>query len=216
MFLVIGAIASRRRGYRDLVLIAENGQMAIHVPLTAARLGAFSTHTAHPEVVAETETILKKVLDFPLRIRNPFLYKTKAEVVAPLVANHKASLALSVSCWRSSRQALPHCGECVPCLIRRIALEKHGVKLAEYARDLLTEDVGALGIDDTGKRNLMELAEFVWRFGSNRSDQQLQNECPDLQNAFFDGAQAIAMYRRSAEEAKEVFAKYPQVAALVQ
>jgi hypothetical protein len=46
-FLTIGVLAARRRGMSKVVMIAENGQMAIHVPLSAARVGAFSTHTAH-------------------------------------------------------------------------------------------------------------------------------------------------------------------------
>jgi hypothetical protein len=33
MFLTIAALAARRRGRSELVMIAENGQMAIHVPL---------------------------------------------------------------------------------------------------------------------------------------------------------------------------------------
>jgi hypothetical protein len=59
--------------------------MAIHLPLTAARIGAFSTHTAHPDFVIEMEGLLGDVLSFKLRIVNPFLYRTKAECVTGLV-----------------------------------------------------------------------------------------------------------------------------------
>ncbi len=55
MFLVIGAIVARRTGFHEMLMIAENGQMAIHLPLTPGRIGAFSTHTAHPEFVHEME-----------------------------------------------------------------------------------------------------------------------------------------------------------------
>ena len=66
----------------DVVVIAENGQMAIHLPLTTARIGGFSTHTAHPEFVRMMGKLLSTLLDYPIRIENPFLYMTKAEVVA--------------------------------------------------------------------------------------------------------------------------------------
>ena len=46
LFLVLGALAARRAGHIEIVYLAENGQMAIHLPLTQGRIGAFSTHTA--------------------------------------------------------------------------------------------------------------------------------------------------------------------------
>jgi len=213
-FLVLGAIVARRTGFRDVLFIAENGQMAIHLPLTAARIGAFSTHTAHPEFVHEMERFLGAVLSFPLSIRNPFLYRTKAECIAPLFADHWAAVEQSVSCWRSSRQASRHCGECVPCLIRRIAIEVHGQYLAEYARDLLAERVADLPADDLGKRNLVELAEFVAWFGGSHSDARLEETFPDLYNEHIDRTQAIQMYRRFAIEAQTVFARYPGVGSI--
>jgi hypothetical protein len=45
LFLALAALVARRNGVEDVVVIAENGQMAIHLPLTTARIGAFSTHT---------------------------------------------------------------------------------------------------------------------------------------------------------------------------
>jgi len=211
MFLVIAALAARRSGYHELVMIAENGQMAIHLPLTNARLGAFSTHTAHPEVVHEMQEFLSGLLAFRFVLTNPFLYKTKAECIGNLVLGHRPAIESAVSCWKSSRQALSHCGACVPCLVRRIALEHHGVRLAEYVRDLFVEDIGALSVDDVGKRNLTELCEFITWFGGEYTDAELRDEFPDLINEHVDAQQAIAMYRRSAGEAREVLRGYQNV-----
>ena len=80
--LAIGSLAARRSGQSEVVMIAENGQMAIHLPLSAARIGAFSTHTAHPQFVQLASEFFSKSLDYPIQISNPYLYKTKAEVVA--------------------------------------------------------------------------------------------------------------------------------------
>ena len=62
MFLILAALVARRLGRRDLLMIAENGQMAIHLPLSTARIGAFSTHTAHPDVLDSMQTILSSAL----------------------------------------------------------------------------------------------------------------------------------------------------------
>jgi 7-cyano-7-deazaguanine synthase in queuosine biosynthesis len=216
MFLTIAALAARRTGRSKLVMIAENGQMAIHLPLSAARIGAFSTHTAHPEFVAQASEFFAQLLQYPITIENPYVYRTKAEVVEKLVATHKNAVALSVSCWRGSRlgKSFNHCGQCIPCLIRRIALEYHDLRLAEYERDLLVEDVASLPPTDDGKRNLAELGEFAYAF-TTQTDGELMLSYPDLINEHFDANAAIAMYRRFAKETSAVFASYPKVAGFI-
>lgn len=216
MFLTIAALAARRTGRSKLVMIAENGQMAIHLPLSAARIGAFSTHTAHPEFVSLASEFFTQLLQYSITIENPYLYRTKGEVVEKLVSTHKNAVALSVSCWRGSRlgKSFNHCGQCIPCLIRRIALERNNLLLAEYERDLLLEDVASLPPTDDGKRNLAELGEFAYAF-TTQSDGELMASYPDLINEHLDANAAIAMYRRFASEAGAVFVRYPKVAAFI-
>jgi 7-cyano-7-deazaguanine synthase in queuosine biosynthesis len=214
MFLTIAALAARRSGHSKLVMIAENGQMAIHLPLSAARIGAFSTHTAHPEFVFKVSEFFTQLLGYPITIENPYLYRTKAEVVEKLASAHTSAVPLSVSCWRGSRQSFNHCGQCIPCLIRRVALEHHGFTLAEYERDLLAEDVALLPPMDDGKRNLAELGEFAYAL-TGQSDGELMFNYPDLINEHIDSNAAIAMYRRFALEATNTFGKYPKVASFL-
>ncbi len=214
MFLALAALSARRSGRRRLLVIAENGQMAIHLPLTAARIGAFSTHTAHPEFVRNAQDFLSAVLGVPFKIENPFLYRTKAECVARAALAHPTAIPLSVSCWKSSRQAYSHCGECVPCLIRRIALAANGIALDEYERDMFAVDVGSLAANDTGKVNLLELAEFIIRFQEN-DDAALIEAYPELMNQHVQSDAAMAMYRRFAVEALAVLAAHPPIAALL-
>ena len=93
MFLTIGSLTARRSGQSEVVMIAENGQMAIHLPLSAARIGAFSTHTAHPQFVQLASEFFTKSLDYQIQITNPYLYKTKAEAVRTSSLNaHRRSL----------------------------------------------------------------------------------------------------------------------------
>jgi 7-cyano-7-deazaguanine synthase in queuosine biosynthesis len=217
LFLAMAALTARRRGLGDVVLIAENGQMSLHLPLTAARISAFSTHTAHPEFVSCTGAILSTLLGYPIRIENPFLYCTKAEVVASVVQNHFDMVERTVSCWKASRLSSQHkhCGICIPCLVRRIAVEAHSLTIPEYKRDLFRENVAALTPDDDGKRNLLELGEFVRLFEQPSSQASLEDIYPDLINPYIDASQAVAMYRRFATEARTVFDRYPQISAIL-
>ena len=217
LFLVIGALVARRTGNLRMLFIAENGQMAIHLPLTEARIGGFSTRTAHPGVIARLERLLSQVLGVELDIVNPFLYLTKAEVVADACSNFPLLVEKSVSCWRSSR--LPggyrHCGDCIPCLIRRIALERNGMLVAEWQRDLFQEELAALPQEDVGKRNAMELLEFIVEFDSGQSMSELAMRRPEILDQSFDGAKAVEMYRRFAREAVDVLSGYPGVSCLM-
>ena len=211
LFLALAAIVARATGNYQILMIAENGQMAVHLPMTAARIGAFSTKTAHPQYIDEMQAFLSQLLGCGLRITNPFLYRTKSECVSRVTARHPGAVTRTVSCWKSARQAEPHCGICVPCMIRRIAIESHGLKVDSYHRDLFVENILGLADDDEGKRNLVELIEFVLWFGSAMSDTELELEFPELVNMHFDKAKVIAMYRRFAGEARAVFAAYPQI-----
>ena len=97
LFITLGALAARRAGHHRLVLLAENGQMAIHLPLTSGRIGAFSTHTAHPDVLAPMEAFLNAALQYPIGIENPFVHRTKAEVVRHVMDALPESIPISES-----------------------------------------------------------------------------------------------------------------------
>lgn len=217
LFLALAALVARRKKLRDIIVIAENGQMAIHLPLTAGRISAFSTHTAHPEFVQTMAKLLSVLLDYPLSIHNPFLYKTKAEVVKNTVSRHQKVVKQTVTCWKASRVPgeLKHCGFCVPCLSRRIALEANGLTLPEYNRDILAQDVSRLSQEDEGRRNLVDLAEFAKVFGASYSDAVLIDKYPNLVNLHFDSSEAISMYRRFAREALDVFARYSSMSTII-
>lgn len=216
VFLILGGIAARRTGQHSLVYLAENGQMAIHLPLDAGRIGAFSTHTAHPHVLVEMTALLRSALDVPLTIENPYVYRTKREVVAAIVAAAPDLIPTSTSCWRNSRlpAGVTHCGSCVPCQVRRIAIESCCQDTTAYGRDLWRESVRTLPWNDDGRRNLSELIQFAVQFNS-LSSEELISTWPELISRDFDSAQAIDMYKRFAKEAIDVWRAYPEVRALM-
>lgn len=216
LFLSLAALTARRRGLSDVVLMAENGQMAIHLPLTAGRISAFSTHTAHPEFVHEMGNFLSTLLSYSINVENPFLYQTKAEAIHDVLENHQVKLRDTVSCWKASRvtSVHNHCGVCVPCLVRRISVEAHGVVVAEYQRDIFGEDIGGLLPNDEGKRNLIDLLEFVYQFNSSSSQASLEHLYPELVNERIDAVRAVEMYRRFAAEAHSVIERYQSIREL--
>lgn len=211
VFVAIAAIAARRSGRREIVMMAENGPIAIHLALSTARIGPFSTHTAHPEYLRVISASMSTLLGEEIRVSNPYLYQTKGEVVAPLVGVHDPAIALAVSCWQASRVATDHCGYCIPCLVRRVALETHGYAADQYARDLLSEDLDAIGPDDDGLRNLADLVEFAARWNSAASTDELTEAFLELHNADVDGPRAVDMYRRFSAEVLEIVGRYPTV-----
>lgn len=211
LFLSIAGLVARRSGFSEVVLIGENGQMAIHLPLSAARQGAFSTHTADPEFLSRMQGILSTLLDFPITITNPYLYKTKAEVISNVAKQHVGAVAKTISCWKAARVFgdATHCGECVPCLVRRIACEHNGLDVrSEYASDILAQPYSGLP-DAEGRRNLQELVEFATRFERASSSAELESPFPELVSDHFSQDDAVSMYKRFAAEALTVLRRYP-------
>jgi 7-cyano-7-deazaguanine synthase in queuosine biosynthesis len=217
VFIFLGAIVARRLGHNKILMIAENGQLAIHLPLNHARVGAFSTHTAHPEVLAAMQEILQKSLAVEFEMLNPYVYRTKGEVVAQLFKSLPQGIPVASSCWKNTH--LPadatHCGECVPCYIRRIAIEVNGTDKTAYARDVFSEQISSLPPEDEGRRNLVDLCEFVTRF-KQQADLDLMTDWPELYSDRMDAAMAIQMYRRASEETFTVLGRYSGIAPILQ
>lgn len=210
IFLILAALVARRQGRRRLLMIAENGQMAVHLPLNPARIGAFSTHTAHPDVLAAMERVLSVALSTPFELSNPYVARTKAEVIAPIWNHLRTAIPISNSCWRNARlpHGITHCGECVPCMIRRIAIETHGLDTTAYGRDAFSEIFSSMPAEDEARRNLADLCEFTKRFEAC-TDADLIDEWPELYSSNVNRDVTIGMYRRAAAETRAVLARYP-------
>jgi len=219
LFLTIAALVTRRKGFERIVYMAENGQFAIHLPLNQARIGPFSTHTADPEFIIKIEEIFKIILNNEcLEISNPFLYLTKAEVFGLLPEKLKSEVGKSASCWKISRTpGNKHCGFCIPCISRRIALEYHNIKINEYARDLFNEDILKKPSDDDGKRNLIDYLEFISNFANvnNTNKNKIMIEYPELFNQYLNTDKAIELYKRVSKQSFEVFQKYKNIKNII-
>ena len=135
------AIASAAR--IDEVFIAENGLIALNPPLQPSRMGTATTRTAHPRYLLELRAFLRAANLFDGSITNPFLHQSKTDMLRNLDPKLVDLVIRSVSCARPMRyqdRGVRHCGYCVPCIYRRIALHEASLDSpGDYAFDVFQE-----------------------------------------------------------------------------
>ncbi len=147
--LVASALDAVQRDGPIPLVIPENGLISLNVPLTKARLGSWSTRTTHPHTLATLRLVLAG-LGLTTPLVTPYATATKGEVLASLVARgrERAELltAVTVSCAHPNQSRFlepgrrqPHCGTCVPCIIRRSATQHAGIDDARYSFNLPSE-----------------------------------------------------------------------------
>jgi len=107
-----------------------------------------------------------------------------------------------------------HCGICIPCIIRRVAIEFHGLDATVYERNLFTELFSALPDSDDGRRNLADFGEFLLRV-ETYSEIEMMTEWPELYSSEISRPDVIGMYKRAAAEARQVLSGYPGLAPVL-
>jgi 7-cyano-7-deazaguanine synthase in queuosine biosynthesis len=165
LFLAL-AVAVAAAAEIDEIVIPENGLIALNPPLDPSRVGTLSTRTAHPRFIAGFASSVRALRAFQGRFWNPFLYMSKTDVVRSAPRPARAVLRQTVSCshlgrnrWAGLRHH--HCGYCVPCLYRRVALAEVGLDDAsDYYRNVF-ERFGALSA--TERADVRALAAFAQR-----------------------------------------------------
>lgn len=130
LFLALGAMAGSGLGTSFKLRIPENGFIALNVPLDPTRLGASTTRTTHPFYLHRWNDLLN-IVGIPGLVENRYQSKTKGEMITGCARPEvlKRFLSLSLSCAHPSTSRFnevrhAHCGVCVPCLIRRAAIEE--------------------------------------------------------------------------------------------
>ena len=129
LFYALAALAASAFNRPMAVNVPENGLIALNIPLDPLRLGALSTRTTHPHVIARMNGLANAV-GLSVSFSNPYRHMTKGEMVSDCAegAFLRRIVANSMSCSSPAKAryqglAPRHCGYCVPCLIRRAALE---------------------------------------------------------------------------------------------
>lgn len=206
LFMGAAALIAAVREVQD-VYINENGVMAVHVPLTAARFGSLSTKTAYPPIVEKISAVSSAVLDSPVRIQNNLVAETKPEVVnTAKKLGVDFGLKDTASCWTWQRHR-EHCGVCVPCLTRRISFELAGISEPPHAADPF--DVAADVRKPFAHDNMVHLCQVVQEIES-LTDAAFELEHPEI----LDGGKMLApaaardLYRRWSRQATSVLSRH--------
>lgn len=115
------------------LIVPENGFISLNVPLTHLRAGSLSTRTTHPRFLADMQAVLDR-LGLRVRLVNPYRFKTKGEMMVECADQALLTrlAPASMSCGRGGR-INKHCGQCLPCLVRRAAFFRHAGMVAADA-----------------------------------------------------------------------------------
>ncbi len=131
MFFAHAIILASTLNKQIKLYIPENGLISLNIPLTNTRLGTSSTRTTHPYYMNMLQRLLNN-LDIKVELENPYQFKTKGKMIVECNSPEflKVNIAKTMSCshpdqGRYNREKYPsHCGVCLPCVIRRAAIEK--------------------------------------------------------------------------------------------
>lgn len=121
----------------------ENGTVSLNFPVADEALRARASRTTHPISLRLLGELCSSVVGRHLEVDNPYLLKTKTEIVSSLSANNSAHLiAHTCSCAHSMFKSKTrwHCGTCSQCIDRRFAtlaagLSNHDPE-TDYASDV--------------------------------------------------------------------------------
>ncbi|MHB1844896.1 MAG: adenine nucleotide alpha hydrolase family protein [Deltaproteobacteria bacterium] len=170
LFLAL-AIAVARGARIERVVLAENGLIALNPPLGRSRVGSLSTRTAHPRYLSGFLEFVRELGAFSGDLRNPFLYMSKTDIVDDLQPWQAPLVLRSVSCAHAAtvvryegKSGVRHCGYCLPCIYRRVALISAGCDNARhYCDDVFRNLHGLSAARQEDMRFLVRFARRIER-----------------------------------------------------
>ncbi|HVV16078.1 MAG TPA: metallophosphoesterase [Polyangia bacterium] len=157
LFASLGGVVAYLLGLEELTFF-ENGVVSLNLPVCSQVVGARATRTTHPKVLTLFGRLLSKVFDKPFDVVNPFLWKTKGEVVSAIVDNgYPQLIAKSVSCSHTIEmtETAPHCGTCSQCIDRRFGILAVGAEDLDPATSYRT-DLFTAARETTEERTMLE------------------------------------------------------------
>lgn len=179
LFFSLGVFAGTGFGERFTLRVPENGLIALNVPLDPLRLGSNSTRTTHPYYIARWNDLLE-VLDVSGDVRNPYWDKTKGEMASNCLNTDllKQLATDSLSCSSPTKGrwqglGIEHCGYCLPCIIRRAALESAFGSKSD-ATQYTVSNLGAQVLD-TRKAEGVQVRSFQYAIERLKKRPQLAN-----------------------------------------
>ena len=143
LFIGAGLYCAHAINSQMPLIIPENGTISLNIPLEPGRRSACSTRTTHPVFLKRLQEALI-LMGINNQLENPYQTKSKADMMRDCCEDIEKRVALKVLCqdscscakrshkksWkrRSDMNGNPilHCGFCLPCIYRRVALDAVG------------------------------------------------------------------------------------------
>ena len=124
LYAALACVVARLFG-RSRFRFFENGVVSINLPISEQVVGARATRSTHPLVLDHFPKFFSAAVGKPIAVDNPFIWKTKGDVVRSIVDHGCGDLIKhTVSCTRvhDITKLHTHCGCCSQCLDRRFAV----------------------------------------------------------------------------------------------
>lgn len=121
----------------------ENGIVSLNLPIADEVLQARASRTTHPVALDLFGKLAALVVGRTFTVDNPYLFKTKAEVVSVIIKNSGGDLIRhTCSCAHTGRFQSGtqwHCGSCSQCIDRRIATVASGADAFDSETDYVSD-----------------------------------------------------------------------------
>lgn len=210
LFVSIGATIARMLGLKS-VRFYENGVISLNLPVCAQVAGGRATRTTHPKVMRGFQDLITLVAGEPFTIENPFIWKTKADVVEAIMkAGCSDLIQHSMTCthtWEMTNQHT-HCGGCSQCIDRRFAIvaakadpydpvEHYKVDVFTQRRDKGDDKILAAAYLERANqvKSLTDVAQFISSYAEvSRVFRYLNGNTAQAAHKVFD------LYKRHATE----------------
>ena len=143
LYVALGSAVAQMVGL-SRVRFYENGIVSFNLPPSPQVVGARATRTTHPRVINGFAGIISTLAGKRFAVENPFLWKTKTDVVKMIEdAGCADMIKFTTSCahtWEMTKLRT-HCGTCSQCIDRRFAVLSAGLEAHDpaeaYGVDLL-------------------------------------------------------------------------------
>lgn len=208
LFASLGATVAQIFNLRR-IRFYENGVISFNLPISGQVVGARATRTTHPQVINGFAKIFSILSGKPFAVQNPFIWKTKTEVISDIVkAGCADTIKYSTSCthtWEMTKLHT-HCGTCSQCIDRRFAVlaanaqqhdpaEAYGVDLLVGERDDgEARSMIAAYVETANEVADMAVLDFFGRYGEAARILKHLNGSPDA-----TALQIYELHRRHAK-----------------
>ena len=202
------------------VQFCENGITSFNLPMAQQVVGTRASRTTHPRVLASFSRLFSLLLDEQVSFENPFLWKTKTEIVEAIARNRMGDLiGLTKSCANVRAMSISgvQCGCCSQCVERQYAMLAAGLDHLEpagtYERDLFLgahEDGRDLTMVETHLRRAHNLATMSQHAFLSRYGPVFRTLSDVGETADEAAAKIFDLHRRYGSEIMRVFNKKSQ------